>query len=227
MIHDGHDYRELLDLVRSGKIETTKPEAGTKENLAVIVKYKGKKYLVKKASKPFIKFDARLKYRVFGSPFLSVMKKVECAIADGCDLLQRICLIEEMVEREGKGVRVAIWIVLEYLEGEMLLGHKEIQKYTQKIPEAIREIHRYKLTHRDCNLGNFIISDGKVKIIDIHFYSDLFFRQMFWTICKVKKMYDLDIPIDGVMNNILFSASKMIQSIGESFQLFFRKEWKK
>jgi hypothetical protein len=229
MIQDGTDYRELLELVRSGKIETTKPTRGTPSNLARIVEFTGRgKFLVKRGAKSFKKLDARLKYRLFGSPFLSVMRKVERAAAAGCDRVQRIFLIDETVTRDPatKKLRIEMWIVLEFIPGEALLDHPEAEKYVPLIPEALREAHRYKLTQRDCNPDNFIVSDGRVKIIDIHFFSDFFFRQMYLTACKVKQWYGLDVPVDGVANKALFrlcaTAHRVLGRLGIS-----RKDWGK
>lgn len=157
------------------------------------------------------------------------MRKVECAFADGCTRVQRIFLVDETLERdeETKTLRILMWIVLEFIPGETLLDHPDMEKYIAKIPDALREIHRYKLTQRDCNLDNFIVAGEEIKIIDIHFFSDFFFRQMYLTVCKLKQFYDLDVPVDGVLNRLLFWTSDAVYRALKFFGLSSRKEWKK
>ncbi|MDR1744996.1 MAG: hypothetical protein LBS30_04500 [Planctomycetota bacterium] len=226
MIHDGRDYRELLDLARSGKIAATRPKAGSPEHHTLITEYGGKKYVVKKAMRQYHHFDSRLKYRLFGSPFFSTMKKVEKAIENGCDRIQRIYLLEETAERDRKknAICVNAWIVLDYLPGDMLLGHKDAGELIKKIPGAIEEIHGYKLVQLDCNLGNFIVSEGRIKIIDIFFTSNPFFGPACRAVRKLKKAYNLDIPVNGVANRIVFAFAGAVYSGIDAWRSLFRKE---
>ena len=84
---------------------------------------------------------------------------------------------------DGGELENAPYIVMDYVEGDTLakviranhagLQESEALRVTKAVAEALAEIHKYNLIHRDVKPANIIVSDKIVKLIDLGLVGDI------------------------------------------------------
>lgn len=196
ILDDGYDYAGLLGAFRAGEIVGTPLSGGTPERRATRIEHDGRLFVLKTDTRHYRHWDARLKLRLYGPPFLPVMRKVVKAVDGGFDRIQRMYLIEQTVTRDPRSgdVAVTVWLLLEFLPGEPLTKRREC---LQQAPELFRELFRHRLAQSDPSFNNFIVADGALKVIDLHFFSNPFLFVWPRGVLKVEEYWGMEFPLDS------------------------------
>lgn len=162
----------------------------------------GKRYVVKRAFMRSPGFKRFLPWVMGLTYFTNVMRQVNAAVRNGCDATQDYYLV---AERWISFFRQEVWVVLEYMEGELLLLKEDFAPYRAKIRAAALELFAHELTMDDLTLGNFLLGDDdKVRTIDVSCRPCVRLQTVKMAV-KLNTLYGLDIPVKGVFNRLLYA----------------------
>ncbi len=126
-------------------------------------------------------------------------------------------LVEETIVRDpATGVlTVTAWLLLEFIPGEYLTTRTE---FVPQIPAVLRELHAHGLAQSDPHSQNFVVSDGKLKVLDL-----LFFKQPFifvWPrdVIKVEDWMGIPFPLDGFFERLVYRVMRIKMRIRKFFK---------
>lgn len=139
------EYKELVRL------------KDTKRNFVSVIEIDNKKYVYK---------EPRNEYRIPQRKLMTIFKKGEVltTLVNVNKLINMgfgefIRPLAAVVHRD-KGMISFSFLLMEYCEG------KEDKNYLEAIIEVMKKIHEVGYYHGDFNPGNFLIENGKVRILD-------------------------------------------------------------
>lgn len=150
-------YKMLAKKIIEKNFKEIKKIKDTKRNFVSLIEIDGNKYIYK---------EPRNEYRIPQRQLMTLFKKGEALTT-----LINVNKIIDMGFKEfvkpltavnirRKGIINFSFFVMEYVLGE------EDRKYLDEIVKKMEEIHRKGYYHGDFNPGNFLITDGKIKILD-------------------------------------------------------------
>jgi len=129
----------------------------TKRNFVSVIEIDNKKYVYK---------EPRNEYRIPQRKLMTLFKKGEVltTLINVNKLINMgfgefIRPLAAVVQRKNKMILFS-FLLMEYCEG------KENRNYIEKIIEVMKKIHKVGYYHGDFNPGNFLIENGKVRILD-------------------------------------------------------------
>lgn len=150
-------YKILAEKIIEKNFKEIKKIKDTKRNFVSLIEIDGNKYIYK---------EPRNEYRIPQRQFMTLFKKGE-ALTTLINVNKLIDMgFKEFVKPltavniRRKGIINFSFFVMEYVLGE------EDRRYLDKIVKKMEEIHRKGYYHGDFNPGNFLITDGKIKILD-------------------------------------------------------------
>lgn len=129
----------------------------TKRNYVAVIEIDKKEYVLK---------EPRNEYRIPQRKFMSFFKKGEALTT-----LENITNIYNngfydfvlpivAINKRKNGMIIYSALLMEYYDGDIDI------KYNNKLVEKVIKMHKYGVYHGDFNPGNFLIKNGKIKIID-------------------------------------------------------------
>lgn len=148
---------KLAKKVIDGRFEEIQIVKNTKRNFVSIIKINNKRYIYK---------EPRNEYRIPQRQIMTLFKKGEALttlininelINEGFEEFAKPLVV---VNKRKNGVIIFSFFLMEYVEG------KVDRTYLDEIIEMIKKIHNRGVYHGDFNPGNFLIDNGKIKIID-------------------------------------------------------------
>jgi len=150
-------YKILAEKIIEKNFKEIKKIKDTKRNFVSLIEIDGNKYIYK---------EPRNEYRIPQRQFMTLFKKGE-ALTTLINVNKLIDMgFKEFVKPltavniRRKGIINFSFFVMEYVLGE------EDRRYLDEIVKKMEEIHRKGYYHGDFNPGNFLITDGKIKILD-------------------------------------------------------------
>lgn len=150
-------YKILAEKIIEKNFKEIKKIKDTKRNFVSLIEIDGNKYIYK---------EPRNEYRIPQRQFMTLFKKGE-ALTTLINVNKLIDMgFKEFVKPltavniRKKGIINFSFFVMEYVLGE------EDRRYLDEIVKKMEEIHRKGYYHGDFNPGNFLITDGKIKILD-------------------------------------------------------------
>ncbi len=218
ILDDGYDYAALLDAYRRGVIVGTTPPSGSRKSTSARLEQDGRLFFVKADVRAYRGWCNRLGLRLFGTPYLSTMRRVTRAVDAGFDRIQRMYLVEETIARDpATGVlTVTAWLVLEYIPGEYLADRMEL---IPQVPAVLRELHAHGLAQSDPHTHNFVVSEGRLKVIDLLFFNQPLIFVWPRDVIKVEDRWGIPFPLDGFFDRLVYRAMRVKMRIRK----FFRK----
>lgn len=150
-------YKILAEKIIEKNFKEIKKIKDTKRNFVSLIEINGNKYIYK---------EPRNEYRIPQRQLMTLFKKGE-ALTTLINVNKLIDMgFKEFVKPltavniRRKGIINFSFFVMEYVLGE------EDRRYLDEIVKKMEEIHRKGYYHGDFNPGNFLITDGKIKILD-------------------------------------------------------------
>lgn len=150
-------YMKLAKKVINAEFKEIQIIKNTKRNFVSLIEIDNKKYIYK---------EPRNEYRIPQRQIMTLFKKGESLTT----LININELINEgfkefakplvAVNKRKNGVIIFSFFLMEYVEG------KVDRTYLDEIIEMMKKIHNRGVYHGDFNPGNFLINNGKIKIID-------------------------------------------------------------
>ena len=173
-------------------------------------------------------------WKLIRGPFYSrLMKRVDRAVRNGCDVVQTIHLV---AERRTLHYCHEAYVLMEYAEGETLMsvtGGFEIQykmneaerePYDRRVLEAMTKLHRHDLASCDVNPKNFTLNGSRTTIIDLSCRGNSFIDQVKDAV-RLKKTYNIDFPLKGWTRNSLYAILMTFQRVRKRYRKARGKEW--
>jgi len=148
---------KLAKKVIDDRFEEIQIVKNTKRNFVSIIKINSKRYIYK---------EPRNEYRIPQRQIMTLFKKGEALttlininelINEGFEEFAKPLVV---VNKRKNGVIIFSFFLMEYVEG------KVDRTYLDEIIEMMKKIHNRGVYHGDFNPGNFLINNGKIKIID-------------------------------------------------------------
>lgn len=150
-------YKILAEKIIEKEFSEIKKIKDTKRNFVSLIEIDGNKYIYK---------ESRNEYRIPQRQFMTLFKKGE-AVTTLLNINKLIDIgFEEFVKPltavniRKKGMINFSFFVMEYALGV------EDRSYLDEVVKKMEEIHRKGYYHGDFNPGNFLIANGKIKILD-------------------------------------------------------------
>lgn len=150
-------YMKLAKKVINAEFKEIQIIKNTKRNFVSLIEIDNKKYIYK---------EPRNEYRIPQRQIMTLFKKGESLTT----LININELINEgfkefakplaVVNKRKNGVIIFSFFLMEYVEG------KVDRTYLDEIIEMMKKIHNRGVYHGDFNPGNFLINNGRIKIID-------------------------------------------------------------
>ena len=151
------EYKMLAEKIIKKEFKEIEKIKDTKRNYVSLIEIDGIKYIYK---------EPRNEYRIPQRQFMSLFKKGE-ALTTLVNINKLIDMgFEEFVKPliavnvRKRGMINFSFFVMEYVQGE------EDRKYLDDIVKKMEEIHKKGYYHGDFNPGNFLVSNGKIRILD-------------------------------------------------------------
>lgn len=151
------EYKMLAEKIIKKEFKEIEKIKDTKRNYVSLIEIDGVKYIYK---------EPRNEYRIPQRQFMSLFKKGE-ALTTLVNINKLIDMgFEEFakpliaVNIRKRGMINFSFFVMEYVQGE------EDRKYLDDIVKKMEEIHKKGYYHGDFNPGNFLVSNGKIRILD-------------------------------------------------------------
>lgn len=150
-------YKILAEKIIEKEFKEIRKIKDTKRNFVSLIEIDGNKYIYKEPIN---------EYRIPQRQFMTLFKKGE-AVTTLLNINKLIDIgFEEFVKPltavniRKKGMINFSFFVMEYALGE------EDRSYLDEVVKKMEEIHRKGYYHGDFNPGNFLIANGKIKILD-------------------------------------------------------------
>ncbi|MCD8139877.1 MAG: hypothetical protein LUE17_08890 [Planctomycetaceae bacterium] len=162
---DGYDYLGLYRRILRGEAATTTLLYDDAEHYVHRVEADGRSFVFKRFGEMDGKIDTRV-WRYAAGPFYShLMRMVNRAVANGCDVVQDIYLVAEKMRGR---LSHDNYILFEFIPGTSMDRLADFDAHHDAVAEAFTELHRHGLALGHCKPGNLVLSeDGRVKIIDL------------------------------------------------------------
>lgn len=162
----------------------------------------GRSFVLKRARMGTAGFK-RLLPGVMGLTYYTrIMRMVNRAVEEGCDVTQDYYLV---AEKTLSPFRQEVWVLLHYLNGDSLGEKPDFPVWRGRLMETVATLLRHGLTMDDLTLHNFLVEEGKIRAIDISCRPFTRLQAVKMAI-KMKARYGLELPVTG------FSAS-LIRSL--------------
>lgn len=194
---DGSDYRGLLRRFLAGGVEPER-RFGAGDKWGAIFSWEGRRFVLKYNAQPIKYWENKASRLVRGPVFSRIMRKSNEAIARGCDIIQRVYLVAERMER---GLARESYMLTEYIPGESLEG-EAANLPAAEIVATLQRLHEYKLALIDPHPGNFIRTDNGLKIIDLTF-RDGFLMGRAKDIVMSRRYMGIDVPATGLVSRFM------------------------
>lgn len=206
------DFVQVIDDYIQGKITSKSLNSGNIERSVARITVNDKNYIIKCEKERDSRLEKRIMRVILGPYFSRLFYRLVRAQNQGCQITNDIYFVaEKMRFREA----LETWIIAEYVEGTVLSEINDITPYHTEISKLIKELHSYGLASNDIHAGNFVLTDGGLKIIDLsdfgHFAickaNDLVALKRFYGIEPERK--SLTYRFISLRNNIRHWSRKM------------------
>lgn len=139
----------------------------TKRNFVEIISVNNREYVLKEARNEYIIPQRKIMTLFKDGEALTTLKNLNKLIEKGLDYFVKPYLA--IVKRKN-GMICYSALIMENING------KEDRSYMDKIVSLMLEVHNRGIYHGDFNPGNFLIENGKIRIIDTQGKKMLFFN---------------------------------------------------
>ena len=182
------DYWQVIDDYVQGRVVGKNLSSGNIERSVACINIDGRNFIIKCEKERDKRLEKRL-MRIISGPYYSrLLYRLVKAQSQGCVATNDIYFVAEKIKfRES----LETWIIAEFVEGTVLTEIQDITPYYLEIKTIINQLHVHGLSSNDIHSGNFVLTDGGLKVIDLSDYGNL-------AICKandliaLKRFYGLE-----------------------------------
>ena len=129
----------------------------TKRNFVEVIEVSSKKYVLKENRNEHIIPQRKIMTLLKKGEALSTLENLYNLKKDGIDSFVEPYLV---INKRKYGMIEYSALIMENING------KEDRRYLDEIVELMVELHKKKIYHGDFNPGNFLLENGKIRIID-------------------------------------------------------------
>lgn len=201
MLGDGTDYWSVVQQFLP-TLDTS--EHRTDHRQVAIADVGGRRYVFKRDATPVTYWECKLSRLWYGPVYSKVMRETHRALAEGCDIIQRVYLVAERME---KGLAKESFILLEFIPGHSL-HEEDVFSLQDQLRDTMTKLHRYRVASMDPNPGNFITNNGSLSVIDLSF-RDGFPMGRAKDYVYLKDVYEVDLPDAGLLNRFLIAVVRV------------------
>lgn len=203
---DDNRYWELLQAFNRGEVRHVRLNNHAKERDVFLLEDGGKKYVLKRDRGGWGFGGEGALERIFlklvRGPFYSrLMRRVRRARDLGCDTIQDIHLVAE--RRTLHYCHEAI-IILDYIEGEMLIERDDPTAHYPAMRDAIIGLHDHGLALCDVSFYNFLVGDDGIRMIDLVCRGNPRIDRIKDAV-RMKKVFGIDLPMDSRLDLAIFN----------------------
>ncbi|MDR0362675.1 MAG: hypothetical protein LBJ46_08360 [Planctomycetota bacterium] len=197
---DGRDYWDILRRFMDGRLEAERYPYTIADHRVYFIADGGRKYVLKHDWEKDPRLEIRL-WRWLCGPFYSrLMRRVDRAAAEGCDVIQEIYLVAEKI---GERAYPETYALIEFCPGGCLAAQDSIAKYHPAIIETVQKLHRHRLAFLDVHARNIIVQDdGGLKIIDVS-NRGTFLLGRAKDVVRLRQRYGIDLPSRGAVEKLM------------------------
>ncbi|OAT51474.1 lipopolysaccharide core heptose(II) kinase RfaY [Providencia heimbachae] len=175
------DYWQVIDDYIHGNIVGKDLGSGNIERSVARINIDGRNFIIKCEKERDKRFEKRIMRMISGPYFSRLLSRLTQAQNQGCTITNDIYFVAEKMKW---GESVETWVIAEYVEGTVLSEIEDITPYYAEIKSVVNQLHEYGLSSNDIHVGNFVLTDEGVKVIDLSDYGNL-------TICKANDLIAL------------------------------------
>lgn len=129
-----------------------------------LIEVNNTKYIVKWSIQRLQQLHEKVKYFLKGSYYPNLQQRIKKAKQNGCDTVGDIYVVAENKQK----TFIETYLLSEYVEGVQLYQFgDDYVHYKDMIKETISQLHQFGLASCDLNHFNILISNNKIKLIDL------------------------------------------------------------
>ena len=202
---DGPDYQRLLDEFRAGTLEATSLGGGHPDRAVYKVQWDGRPYVLKWDREKDPRPEKRWLEFWTGTAFSRLIRLTANSRRRGGSTAQDVYLVAERLD--GRHFQEG-YLIAEYVEGASL-NHERLAEAAPLMAEAVGRLHGEGLASSDLHPGNFIVTPGGIRIIDLSLKSPLIICQAN-DILRMEQAYGVRVSAGGLGLGLVLAGLRLI-----------------